>query len=69
MANHLFKVIEQKQQNVNHMMDYNLNPFLRGMDMWHAWMAMYNEFATLGIRLSLNWFDLLWKLSSPSTAA
>jgi hypothetical protein len=26
---------------------------------------MCNEFATVGIRLSLNWFDLLWKVPSP----
>jgi hypothetical protein len=54
--------------NVNSMLDYYFNPFLTGMGMWQLWLEMYNEFAAIGIRLSLNWFDL-WILLIPTTAA
>jgi hypothetical protein len=41
-----------KTENVNSLLDYFLfNPFLTGMD----------EFAAIGPRLSLNWFDFLSK--------
>ena len=45
-------------ENVNSILDYYFNPFLTGMAMWQAWFDMYNEFAAIGTRSSLNWFDL-----------
>jgi hypothetical protein len=51
------------------MMDYYFKSFLGGMGMWQPWMDMYNEIAIIWIRLSLNWFDILWNLFGRSTAA
>jgi hypothetical protein len=48
-------------ENVNPMMDYYFKPFLGGIGMWQPWMDMYNEFAIIWIRLSLNWSDQFWK--------
>ncbi|MGB7956895.1 MAG: hypothetical protein WCF23_23215, partial [Candidatus Nitrosopolaris sp.] len=50
--------------NVNSILDYYFNPFLAT---WQAWLDIYNEFAAIGTRLSLNWFELLWKLWSPAS--
>jgi len=44
-------------------MTKNVNPFLAT---WQAWLDIYNEFAAIGTRLSLNWFELLWKLWTPT---
>lgn len=43
-------------ENDNSRMDNYFNPFLAT---WQAWVDIYNEFAAIGIRLSINWFELL----------
>jgi hypothetical protein len=53
---------EGRTENVKSMPDYYFNPFLAGMTMWQAWLDLYNEFAAIGTRLSLNWFEFLWKI-------
>jgi hypothetical protein len=50
-------------KNVNPILDYYFNPFLAT---WQECLDIYNEFAAIGIRLSLNWFELLWKLGTPT---
>jgi|GEM_PF-305794 len=50
-------------KNVNSILDYYFNPFLAT---WQTCLDIYNEFAAIGTRLSLNWFELLWKLGTPT---
>ncbi|PWU82383.1 MAG: hypothetical protein DLM72_02180 [Candidatus Nitrosopolaris wilkensis] len=50
-------------KNVNSILDYYFNPFLAT---WQTCLDIYNEFAATGTRLSLNWFELLWKLGTPT---
>ena len=58
--------LRKTADNVKPMIDYYFKPFL-GIDMWQSWMDMYNEFGIIWIQLSLNWFELLWKLFGNST--
>ena len=51
---------------VNSMLDYYFNPFLAT---WQECLDIYNEFAAIGTRLSLNWFELLWKLGTLTIAS
>ena len=53
---------DDRTESINRLGFY-FNPFLNGMSMWQAWLDMYNEFATISTRLSINWFNLLWKVS------
>jgi hypothetical protein len=54
----------EKTENVNSNLDYYSNPFLAS---WQVSLAIYNEFAVMGIRLSLNWFEYVWKALIPTT--
>jgi hypothetical protein len=38
----------------------------KSMTGWHAWIDAYNAFTTHAVRSSLNWFDLFWKLWTPT---
>ena len=49
-------------ENVKPMMYYYFKPFLGSMGMWQSWIEMYNEFAMIWIRWSLNWSDQFWDL-------
>jgi len=46
--------------------NYFANPYI-SMSRWHlSWVELYNEFTRSLANLSLNWFDLYWKLWLPT---
>jgi hypothetical protein len=36
---------------------------------WQGWLDIYSEFTTNTVRSTLNWFDLFWKLWTPTRAS
>ncbi|HET7148800.1 MAG TPA: hypothetical protein VFI73_09920 [Candidatus Nitrosopolaris sp.] len=48
-----------------HMIAANYSP--NSTTPWQAWLAVYNEFTTNAVRWTLKWFDLFWKLWTPTT--
>ena len=45
------------------------NYFPNSTTPWQAWLDIYSEFTTNTVRSTSNWFDLFWKLWTPTRAS